>query len=75
MPNLFMEELIFHPDRAFNRPSWKEVLHGVVEAFNERRHEIDAQAENLTEHLLQSNSFGIANARQTTELFSQRKTA
>lgn len=49
----------FPPKRAFNRPSWKEVLYGVVQAFNEKRHEIDAQAENLTKHLQQSNSFGI----------------
>ncbi len=49
----------FPPVKAFNRPSWQDVLRGVVQAFSERRHEIDAQAENLTEHLLQSNSFGI----------------
>lgn len=51
----------FPPKRAFNRPSWNETLTGVSEAFNERRTEIDAQAENLTEHLLQSNSFGLLN--------------
>ncbi|HEX4877541.1 MAG TPA: thioredoxin domain-containing protein [Chitinophagaceae bacterium] len=49
----------FPPQRAFNRPSWQEVLYSVVQAFRERRHEIDAQAENLTEHLLQANSFGL----------------
>ncbi|HMU46671.1 MAG TPA: thioredoxin domain-containing protein [Chitinophagaceae bacterium] len=53
----------FPPQRAFNRPSWKEVLYGVVQAFNEKRHEINAQAENLTEHLQQSNSFGIQTTR------------
>src|SRR5688500_9159425 len=41
----------FPPVRAYNRASWKETLQGVMQAFNERRHEIDAQAENLTEHL------------------------
>jgi uncharacterized protein YyaL (SSP411 family) len=40
----------FPPEKAFNRPSWKDTLNGVAEAFNERRHEIDAQAENLTDH-------------------------
>lgn len=50
----------FPPQKAFNRPSWKEVLSGVKEAFNQRRNEIDAQAENLTEHLTQANSFGIS---------------
>jgi uncharacterized protein len=49
----------FPPHKAYNRPSWQETLHGVAQAFREKRHEIDAQAENLTEHLLQSNSFGI----------------
>jgi uncharacterized protein YyaL (SSP411 family) len=34
----------FPPRRAFNRASWQEVLQGVIQAFNERRHEIDAQA-------------------------------
>ena len=50
----------FPPKRAFNRPSWQEVLLGVAEAFTQRRNEIEAQAENLTEHLLQSNAFGIS---------------
>lgn len=67
----------FPPQRAYNRPSWSEVLLGVVQAFRERRHEIDAQAENLTEHLAQSNSFGlqklpgeeIFDAAKTTEAF------
>jgi uncharacterized protein YyaL (SSP411 family) len=48
----------FPPKPAFNRPSWQDVLLSVANAFQERRHEIDAQAENLTAHLLQSNSFG-----------------
>jgi uncharacterized protein len=49
----------FPPKPAYNRPSWQDTLLGVAKAFSERRHEIDAQAENLTEHLLQSNSFGV----------------
>ncbi|MDX1955103.1 MAG: thioredoxin domain-containing protein [Chitinophagaceae bacterium] len=49
----------FPPKPVQNRPAWQDVLTGVVQAFSERRHEIDAQAENLTAHLLQSNSFGI----------------
>ena len=54
----------FPPKRAFNRPSWQEVLIGVSEAFTQRRNEIDAQAENLTEHLIQSNTFGISAASE-----------
>jgi uncharacterized protein len=49
----------YPPVRAFNRSSWKEVLESVAQAYKERRHELDAQAENLTQHLVQSNSFGM----------------
>ena len=62
----------FPPKRAFNRPSWQETLYGVVQAFRERRHEIDAQAENLTEHLLQSNSFGLKKVAEH-EIFTAAK--
>ncbi|HEX6914113.1 MAG TPA: thioredoxin domain-containing protein [Chitinophagaceae bacterium] len=48
----------FPPTRAFNRPSWKEVLTLVHQAYHERRHELAAQAENLTAHLSKANSFG-----------------
>jgi len=63
----------FPPRRAFNRPSWQEVLLGVSQAFRERRHEIDAQAENLTEHLIQSNAFGLTQAPETN-FFTKEKT-
>lgn len=62
----------FPPQRAYNRPSWLETLQGVAQAFRERRHEIDAQAENLTAHLLQSNAFGIQQTAEE-ELFSSGK--
>ncbi len=62
----------FPPQRAYNRPSWQETLDGVVKAFREKRHEIDAQAESMTEHLLQSNSFGIQKVAEE-ELFSADK--
>lgn len=64
----------FPPQKAFNRPSWKEVLLGVKEAFNQRRNEIDAQAENLTEHLTQANSFGISSPA-ALEFFTKEKIA
>ena len=63
----------FPPKKAFNRPSWKEVLLGVKEAFSQRRNEIDAQAENLTEHLTQANSFGISSSAGA-EFFTKEKT-
>ncbi|MBL7733174.1 MAG: thioredoxin domain-containing protein [Chitinophagaceae bacterium] len=49
----------FPPRQAFNRPSWQETLYGVIQAFREKRHEIEAQAENLTQHIVQSNAFGM----------------
>jgi uncharacterized protein YyaL (SSP411 family) len=49
----------FPPKRAFNRPSWQEILLGIDRTFKENRDEVNKQAENLTEHILQSNSFGV----------------
>ena len=63
----------FPPGRAFNRPSWQEVLEGVKVAFTEKRNEIDAQAENLTEHLTQANSFGVS-APSEVDFFTNEKT-
>src|SRR5205809_281260 len=48
----------FPPQKAYNRPSWTDVLHGVANAFAERASEVTAQAEGLTAHLLKSNTFG-----------------
>src|SRR5689334_719882 len=48
----------FPPRRAFNRSSWREVLVAVSNAFREKRDELESQAENLTAHLLRSNSLG-----------------
>jgi uncharacterized protein YyaL (SSP411 family) len=48
----------FPPVKAFNRSSWKEVLYGVAEAWRDRRHEIESQADNLTDYLQKSNSIG-----------------
>jgi uncharacterized protein YyaL (SSP411 family) len=64
----------FPPQRAFNRASWKEVLEGVSQAFRDRRHEIDAQAENLTDHLLKANSFGLQQAASPDQVFDAQKT-
>jgi uncharacterized protein YyaL (SSP411 family) len=59
----------FPPQPAFNRPSWKEILTAVSTAFHEKRNEIDEQAENLTGHLQQSNSFGLQNSNH--QIFSE----
>jgi len=62
----------FPPRRAFNRPSWLEILLGISQAFRERRNEIDAQSENLTGHILKSNSFGL-NEPGSTDVFTKEK--
>ncbi|HEY6504835.1 MAG TPA: thioredoxin domain-containing protein [Chitinophagaceae bacterium] len=63
----------FPPKPAFNRASWQQVLQNVAQAFKERRHEIEAQAENLTEHLVQANSFGSQKPADTSQLFSKKR--
>lgn len=49
----------FPPYPVSGRPSWEQILLGVMKAFSEKRDDIGKQAENLTQHLLHSNSFGI----------------
>jgi uncharacterized protein YyaL (SSP411 family) len=48
----------FPPVRAYNRASWKEILHGIAESFKKRRDEIEEQAMQLTAHMQNANSFG-----------------
>lgn len=48
----------YPPRKAFNRPSWKDILQFISDAYKNRREEVEQQAENLTEHLQVSNSFG-----------------
>ena len=51
----------YPPKQVYNRPSWMEVLNGVANAFRDKRADIDAQAEQLTQHLISSNGFGLTN--------------
>lgn len=46
----------FPPQRAYNRASWKEVLQGVSNLFTQKRKEVEAQAEELTQHIGGSNT-------------------
>ncbi|HWI90800.1 MAG TPA: thioredoxin domain-containing protein [Flavisolibacter sp.] len=54
----------FPPQKAFNRPSWKDILFFVADAFKNRKDEVFEQAQNLTDHLQSSNSFGIAPSKE-----------
>lgn len=51
----------YPPKPVHNRPSWKDVLEGVANAFRDKRADIDAQAEQLTQHLVSANGFGLTN--------------
>lgn len=48
----------FPPRPAFNRPSWKEVLINMHQAYQQNREEVIQQADRLTEHLQTANLFG-----------------
>jgi len=49
----------FPPQKAFNRPSWTDILFFIMDAYKNRKSEIEEQAQNLTDHLYNSNSFGL----------------
>ena len=49
----------YPPQRAFNRASWMETLQSLINIYTERRDEIDKQAENMVNHLVQANKLGI----------------
>ena len=51
----------FPPVKAFNRPSWADVLQSINKAWADRRNEIISQAENLTDYLNKSGEFTNAN--------------
>jgi uncharacterized protein len=58
----------FPPRPVHNRPSWKDVLAALSAAYRDKKEEIEGQAENLTRHLAESNSFGLSttgSSRQT----------
>ncbi|HSC53802.1 MAG TPA: thioredoxin domain-containing protein [Phnomibacter sp.] len=48
----------FPPVRAYNRSSWREVLHSIHTAWVEKPEEILSQSENLVDYLQKANDFG-----------------
>lgn len=54
----------FPPKPIVNRASWQQVLTAVADAFANKRAAIEEQANGLTNHLYQSNNFGIQDAEQ-----------
>ena len=48
----------FPPVKAFNRPSWTDILLSLSDAWKNRRDEMEVQAEKLIDHLKKSNNLG-----------------
>lgn len=49
----------FPPVQAYNRPSWTDVLLSLADAFQNKRQDIEMQAENLVQHIAQSAQLGM----------------
>lgn len=47
----------FPPVPAYNRNSWKQILHAVSDAYKNKKHETNEQANELTNHLKSINQF------------------
>jgi uncharacterized protein len=62
----------FPPVRAFNRSSWPEVLDAIAKSWQERRNEIEAQAETLIDHLQKANNFGQTLIPVSNTLFTKQ---
>lgn len=63
----------FPPERAHNRASWTEVLNGVQQGWLNRKEEITAQAETLTDHIQRSNDFGQLKTGTVDDNFSKEQ--
>jgi uncharacterized protein len=61
----------FPPVNAHNRASWTETLQGITKAWNERKNEIESQAENLLAHIQQSNNFSNIAASASDNTFTK----
>lgn len=61
----------FPPRRAFNRASWPEVLLAMSNAFQNRREEVEAQADQLRDHLANANDLTVRLPSVEGELFTE----
>ncbi len=57
----------FPPHPVHNRPSWKQVLMGVAEAFYERRDKLEESAESLTDQLMKASGYGLTDSSLPTD--------
>ena len=49
----------FPPQKAYNRPSWLDVLFSMSESWKNKREEVEEQANGLVEHLVKSNNLSF----------------
>ena len=65
----------FPPEKAFNRPSWLDVLHSMTDVWINKRDEAEQQANTLVEHIKKSNAFGDAKSflpiTETVDFFNK----
>lgn len=61
----------FPPRPVHQRNSWTQIVEAVASAFREKKEEVAQQANQLTQHLLQSNSFGLQSNTDAALLFSK----
>jgi uncharacterized protein YyaL (SSP411 family) len=47
----------FPPQKAFNRPSWTDVLNSINDTWKNKRNEVEEQANQLVAHIKQANNF------------------
>ena len=62
----------FPPRDAYNLPSWKNILAAISKSYQEKREEIESQANNVLAHLVQSNSFGESESTNDAPAFSAK---
>jgi uncharacterized protein YyaL (SSP411 family) len=56
----------FPPRAIYNRPSWRDVLKAITDSFREKRQEIEQQAQQLTDHVATTGSFGVGGGAPLT---------
>jgi len=64
----------FPPQKAYNRPSWKDVLTNIHNAWMDKREELVQQAQNLVDHIsLSGNVFGKNGPDAPAALFTREQ--
>lgn len=62
----FLAGTYYPPVAAFNRPSWPQLLHHVTEIFNNRRQDVEDQANRLIGNIEQTNAYFLSKKETET---------